>query len=117
LVLQKATNFYHLFCNRIVVLSALTWRNFSALSEGISSESGRARADGVVVHDLAVSSYSTSANARILTLLLDTGKMGGALSIDDTLWSAEWWPSGITWQAGAGFVSVDNLAFGVGATW
>ncbi len=68
-----------------------------------------------MVDNLAVSSNSASSNARVLTLLLDTGQVSWTLGIDDTLGSAEWRSAGVTWQAGAGLVAVDHLAFGVGA--
>ncbi len=93
----------------------LTWWNFRALSERVSSESSGARTDCIVIDNLAVSSNPASSNARVLTLLLDAGQVSRTLGIDDTLGSAEWRPAGVAWQTGAGLVAVDHLAFGIGA--
>ena len=98
------------------MVKRLTWRNFRTLGEGVSPESSRTRTDCIVIDNLAVSSNAASSNARVLTLLLDAGQVSRALGVDDTLGPAEWRPSGVAWQARAGLVAVDHLAFGIGAT-
>ncbi len=70
-----------------------------------------------MIDHLAVGPDTTSTNAWIFTLLLNAGKMCWAFSVDDALGAAEGRPASVPWQAGAGFMAVDNLAFGVRATW
>ena len=94
----------------------LTWRNFSALSEGISPEACRTRADGVVVDHLAVGPDTASSDARVFALLLDASQMSWTFGIDDTLRSTQRRSAGVPRQTGAGLVAVDNLALSVGAT-
>jgi len=67
-----------------------------------------------MVDHLTVGPDSTSSNAWVLALLLDASQVGWALRVDDTLGSAQGWPSGVTGQAGASLVAIDDLALGIG---
>ena len=71
-----------------VHLYGFWWGDEGAGRGGISLVAWVAGADGVVIPDRALGMDTTGARAGVLALLLHTGKMVGAFSVDQTFWSA-----------------------------
>ena len=63
-------------------------RSLSAGGERISDKSLRTATDWIVSHDVTASVDTTDSDTGVGALQVDAGQTGGALTVDDTLWSA-----------------------------
>ena len=70
-----------------------------------------------MIDNFAVSIGSTGSWTGVSTLLLDTGLGQRTLRAQETLWSAVWWTSEISLEAGADWSRALWSAFTVWSTW
>ena len=84
--------------------------------EGVSDESFRTAADGVVVHNIALGIDATDTDTWVGAAEVDTGKCRGAFTVDDTLWPAGRGSSVVAGEAGAHWPPLLLSTVGVGST-
>ena len=89
----------------------------STLSDRVSRVSQETGADGLVTVGVADSVDATDSRAGVDTLVVDTGPVGGTVTVQDTLRSAgQVGISEVSWYTGAGSGSLLGPALSIGAT-
>ena len=73
-------------------------RSLSTGGEGISHETLRAAADGIMSHHVTPSVDPADSNAGVGALQVDAGQTGGALAVDDTLGSTARRGTEVSWR-------------------
>ena len=65
-------------------------RRLPTRSKRVSNESSWTATDGIVGHHITSGIDTTHSHTWVGTSQVDTGQVGGTLTVDNTFWSAVW---------------------------
>ena len=93
------------------------FRNEGTSGEGVSCVANWTVTDGIVVDCSTSCIVTTSTNAWVTALVLDTSFVAWTFGIQDTFRSTVWWHTNVAWQTSTGLIAIDFSALGIGSTW